>query len=44
MDQEHIIEVKEKSKEVPIVLEAISSTERDIPEYIQIYFNIFTNI
>ena len=34
-----VIEVKEKSKEVPIVLEAISSTERDIPEYLSVDFD-----
>ena len=36
---EDIIEVKEKSREIPIVLEAISSTERDIPEYLSVDFD-----
>ena len=30
-----VIEVKEKSREIPIVLEAISSTERDSPNIFQ---------
>ena len=35
-----VIEVKEKkSKEVPIVLEAISSTERDTPEYLSVDYD-----
>ena len=34
-----IIEVKEKSREMPIVLEAISSTERDTPEYLSVDFD-----
>ena len=34
-----IIEVKEGSREIPIVLEAISSTERDIPEYLSVDFD-----
>jgi small subunit ribosomal protein S4 len=34
-----VIEVKEKSREVPIVLEAISSTERDVPEYLSVDFD-----
>ena len=34
-----VIEVKEKSKEIPIVLEAISSTERDTPEYLSVDFD-----
>ena len=29
----------EKSKEVPIVLEAISSTERDTPEYLSVDYD-----
>ena len=36
---EDIIEVKEKSREIPIVLEAMSSTERDVPEYISVDFD-----
>jgi small subunit ribosomal protein S4 len=34
-----VIEVKEKSREVPMVLEAISSTERDVPEYLSVDFD-----
>ena len=34
-----IIEVKEKSREMPIVLEAISSTERDAPEYLSVDYD-----
>lgn len=34
-----IIEVKKGSREIPIVLEAISSTERDIPEYLSVDFD-----
>ena len=34
-----VIEVKETSREVPIVLEAISSTERDTPEYLSVDFD-----
>ncbi len=31
-----IIEVKDKSRELPLVLEAIESAERDVPEYIEV--------
>ena len=34
-----IIEVKEKSRDMPIVLEAISSTERDAPEYLSVDYD-----
>ena len=34
-----IIEVKEKSRDMPIVLEAISSTERDTPEYLSVDYD-----
>ena len=34
-----IIEVKEKSREIPIVLEAISSTERDTPDYLSVDYD-----
>ena len=34
-----IIEVKEKSREMPVVLEAISSTERDAPEYLSVDYD-----
>ncbi|MEE9250115.1 MAG: 30S ribosomal protein S4 [Alphaproteobacteria bacterium] len=30
------IEVKEKSREIPLVLEAIESPERDVPDYIEV--------
>ena len=31
-----VIEVREKSREIPMVLEAIQSPERDTPEYISV--------
>ncbi len=31
-----VIEVREKSREIPMVLEAIESPERDVPEYIEV--------
>ncbi len=31
-----VIEVKEKSRQLPLVLEAIDSPERDIPDYIEV--------
>jgi small subunit ribosomal protein S4 len=34
-----VIEVKEKSRELPLVLEAIASTERDLPEYMDVDLN-----
>ena len=34
-----IVEVKEKSREMPLVLEAISSTERDAPEYLSVDYD-----
>jgi small subunit ribosomal protein S4 len=33
-----VVEVKKKSWEIPIVLEAITSVERDVPEYIEVDF------
>ena len=36
---EDIIEVKKKSREIPIVLEAISSTEREVPEYLSVDYD-----
>ncbi len=33
-----VIEVKEKSRELPLVLEAIESPERDVPDYIDVDF------
>ena len=34
-----VIEVKNSSREMPIVLEAISSTERDAPEYVSVDYD-----
>ena len=34
-----VIEIKESSREIPIVLEAISSTERDTPEYMSVDYD-----
>ena len=34
-----VIEIKESSREIPIVLEAISSTERDTPEYLSVDYD-----
>ena len=31
-----VIEVKEKSREIPMVLEAVASNERDIPDYVDV--------
>jgi len=31
-----VIEVKEKSREIPMILESIESPERDIPDYIEV--------
>ena len=36
---EDVIEVKQKSREIPIVLEAISSTEREVPEYLSVDYD-----
>ncbi len=36
VSDEDIIEVKDKSRELPLVLEAIESAERDVPEYIEV--------
>ena len=33
-----IVEVKEKSRELPLVLESIVSGERDVPDYIEVDF------
>jgi small subunit ribosomal protein S4 len=33
------IEVREKSKQMAVVLEATASTERDVPEYIEVDTN-----
>ena len=34
-----VVELSQKSKEIPIVLEAISSTERDAPEYVSVDYD-----
>ena len=34
-----LVEVKEKSREIPIVLEAISSTERETPQYLSVDYD-----
>jgi len=34
-----VIEVKENSRDIPLVLEAISSTERDAPEYLSVDYD-----
>lgn len=31
-----VVEMKEKSRELPVVLDAVASGERDVPEYIQV--------
>jgi small subunit ribosomal protein S4 len=31
-----IVEVREKSREIPMVLEAVASNERDIPDYVEV--------
>ena len=36
---EDIIELREKSKEIPLVLESISSNERDVPDYLSVDFD-----
>jgi small subunit ribosomal protein S4 len=33
------IEIKEKSRELPVVLEAIDSPERDVPDYLNVDYN-----
>ena len=33
------IEVREKAREIPMVLEAMESPERDVPDYIEVDFN-----
>jgi small subunit ribosomal protein S4 len=34
-----VVEMKQKSQELPLVLEAVSSGERDVPEYLQVDFD-----
>jgi len=33
-----VVTVKEKSREIPMVLEAVASSERDVPDYVQVDF------
>ena len=37
-----VITVKEKSRDLPLVLEAISSIERDVPDYVEADHNKMT--
>ncbi len=37
-----VIEVRAKSRELPLVLEAISSAERDVPDYVDVDLNKLT--
>ena len=37
-----VIEVREKSRQLPMVLEAIKSAERDVPDYIETDHNKMT--
>ncbi|MCF8500115.1 MAG: 30S ribosomal protein S4, partial [Rhodospirillum sp.] len=30
-----VVEVKEKSRQMPLILEAVQSAERDVPEYVE---------
>ena len=34
-----VIDVKEKSRELPLVLEAVQSSERDLPDYIEVDYS-----
>lgn len=34
-----VIEVRQRSREIPMVLEAMSSEERDVPDYLQVDFD-----
>ena len=37
-----MIEVREKSKQLPLVLEAVASPERDLPDYLDVDHNKMT--
>ena len=37
-----VIEIKESSRELPLVLEAVSSAEREVPEYLNVDFDKMT--
>ena len=34
-----VVEIREKSREIPVLLEAISSTERETPEYLSVDYD-----
>ena len=34
-----IIEIKEKSRQMPLVLDAVESPERDVPDYVEVDYN-----
>ena len=36
------ITLKEKARNIPAVMQAISSTERDVPDYVEVDHNKFT--
>jgi small subunit ribosomal protein S4 len=36
VSDDDVIELKEKSRELPVVMEAVGSAERDVPDYIQV--------
>jgi len=36
-----VIEIKQKSRELPVILAAISSSERDVPDYIEVDHSTF---
>jgi small subunit ribosomal protein S4 len=36
-----IVEIREKSKQIPLVLEAIALAERDVPEYVTVFAWVF---
>ena len=37
-----IVEIRQKSREIPIIIEATASAERDVPDYIQADYNKMT--
>ena len=37
-----VVEVREKSRQLPLVLEAVKSAERDVPDYVEVDQNKFT--
>jgi small subunit ribosomal protein S4 len=37
-----VVEVKEKARQLPLVLEALKSAERDVPDYVEVDQNKFT--